>query len=105
MNSDRVELFFAVDEELSEYYSLEKDGMGRLFDSHNTRSEKSSPENYLADINYEWDIPKSVIDWKIDNIDQGFYIEGAISMDYLRKMHLLVDGKNNCWCFYSRLQK
>ena len=83
-NSDRVELFFRVDETLTPYYCLEMDPTPRLMVF------KALP-NKNFDFNWCW--PKQEIDIK-SKLNQNYYVvEGTISIKSLKDLGLLVNGK------------
>jgi hypothetical protein len=82
--SDRVELFFAQDTKLEKmYYCIEIDPQGKVMDY--------SALHYRQ-FDYKWDLQAMKIATRIDN-DQ-YFVEGAISLDQIRKLGLLSsDGK------------
>ena len=79
--SDRVELFFAVDDSLKRYYALEMDPKGRVYD-------------YVAHFYREFDL-----DWNMESLQvksqlttQGYEVWGAISTKELEQLQLLRAG-------------
>ena len=81
--SDRVELFFRTDENLSPYYCLEIDPTPRIMDF-------IAQPNKVFDFRWKW--PKGDIAVKSNITKVGFTVEGAISLASLRKLNLI---KNN----------
>lgn len=75
IGSDRVELFFAVDAELSRYYSLEMDPRGVVLD-------------YAAKFHRQMDWDWSIDDLELDtDIQEGGYsVEGSVSLDELDRL-------------------
>ncbi len=82
-NSDRVELFFRVNDTLNPYYCLEMDTNARLMDF------KARP-NWNFDFDWKW--PKSDFDLKATRNKNGFIVEGRISMQSLKELNLLQDN-------------
>jgi len=83
-NSDRVELFFRSDVSLNPYYCLEIDPLARFMDF------KAKP-NKEFDFNWNW----SVQDIEVKSTIQPnyFIVEIAISIQFLKDLNLLKNGK------------
>lgn len=81
--SDRGELFFAVDDELNQYYCLEIDPSGRVMDF-------SAKKNKDFDFNWKW--PENQL--KVNTIieDDYYIISGEISLSSLKELHLLEEN-------------
>ena len=78
IGSDRVELFFAVDESLSRYYSLEMDPRGVVLD-------------YAARFHRQMDWQWSIDDLELDTDMRagGYSVTGSLSLDELNKLGCL----------------
>lgn len=81
--SDRIELFFSVDRQLSTYYGLEFDACQRMI--------AFKSEGY-RNFDQGWSFPGRVKDWKVREINNGYEVEGRIKISDLREMNVL---KNN----------
>lgn len=79
-NSDRVELFFRKNVELSPYYCLEMDTKPRLMDF------KAMP-NWQFDFDWNW--PSDGIELRSSKNEDHFVVEGAISIEVLKNLELL----------------
>jgi hypothetical protein len=75
IGSDRVELFFAVDESLSRYYALEMDPRGVVLD-------------YAAKFHREMDWQWSIDDLELetDMREDGYSVVGSLSLDELNRL-------------------
>jgi hypothetical protein len=79
-SSDRVEIFFKIDDRLSPYYGLEMDPLGRVMDY--------KAEYYRKfDSNWSWPAGEMVI--KTDLRKDGYTVELAFSKKSLKAMGLL----------------
>ncbi len=78
-HSERVEIFFRINEEMSPYYVLEIDPLGRLLDYK---------AEYYRIFDRDWQWP---YDLKIETqIHENFYtVSGQFQLDTLRRMELL----------------
>ncbi|MBJ6367138.1 sugar-binding protein [Snuella sedimenti] len=94
--SDRVELFFRSDTNLSPYYCLEIDPSPRLMDF------KAYP-NRNFDFNWNW--PQEDITIKSDIQDRFFTVEGAISLKSLSDLKLLKNNKIETGVFRAKYNK
>ena len=83
-NSDRVELFFRSDANLNPYYCLEIDPLARVMDF------KAKP-NKEFDFNWNW--PSKDIEVKSTIEPNYFIVEIAITLQSLKELNLLNDGK------------
>lgn len=83
VDSERVELFFCRNKKLNPYYCLELDAHGRVLD-YVTR--------YYRNFDYEWSWEENNLKVKASEYKGGYVVEGAITLDSLRKYELL---KNN----------
>lgn len=80
VESDRVEIFFKVDDAMNPYYSLEMDALGRVFDSKG---------QFYRKIDMDWNWPEGHLDIKSSMDKDGYWLEGAISLKSLRYLSLL----------------
>ena len=92
-NSDRVELFFRPDDSLNPYYCLEMDTEARVMDFIAYPDKK-------FDFNWNW--PKNDITVKSSKKDTSFTVEGAISLDSLRKFDLIKGNKIEAGIFREK---
>ena len=83
-NSDRVELFFRSDASLNHSYCLEIDTQGRVMDF------KARP-NKEFDFNWKW--PTQDLEIKSSVESNYFIVEIAISIQSLKDLNLLKNGK------------
>ncbi|TDE01922.1 sugar-binding protein [Flavobacterium hiemivividum] len=92
-NSDRVELFFRPDSSLNPYYCLEMDTDARIMD-------------FIAypnkEFNYDWKWPEGDIDVRSSKNETSFTVEGAISIDSLKKFNLIKDNKIETGIFRAK---
>ncbi len=72
---DRVELFFAVDDELAAYYCLEMDPLGRTLDYKAARYRK---------FDFAWEFPG--LDVAASRTDRGYVVEGALPLASFEKL-------------------
>ncbi|GAA4296001.1 sugar-binding protein [Aestuariibaculum suncheonense] len=79
-NSDRVELFFKIDNKLSPYYCLEIDPTPRILDFK---------ANFYRNFDYHWNWPKDEILVKSSVENEGFIVEIALSKASLLNLGLL----------------
>ncbi|WP_146035216.1 carbohydrate-binding family 9-like protein [Formosa algae] len=78
--SDRVELFFRINDSLTPYYCLEIDSKARIMDF------KALP-NRKFDFNWSWD--KSEIEVKSYHALDRFIVEGKLSIKSLKDLNIL----------------
>lgn len=92
-NSDRVELFFRPDSSLNPYYCLEMDTDARIMD-------------FIAypnkEFNYDWKWPEGDINVRSSKNETSFTVEGAISIDSLKKFNLIKDNKIETGIFRAK---
>ncbi len=84
VRSDRIEIFIRNKDLSKDYYSLEMDAKARVFDS-----KADFAKSYGIDS--EWDWPKDHLELKSSFTDNGYIVEGRISMASLKELDLL-DG-------------
>ena len=82
VESDRVEIFIKPDDETKPYYSLEMDALGRHFDSEGIFGVK---------IDSDWDWPKEDFVLKASKTEDGYIVEGSITLASLRDLGLYKD--------------
>ncbi len=75
VREDRVELLFAGDEKLSEYFCLEMDPLGRTLDYKAAHYRK---------FDFPWSFPGVRVAGKL--IEQGYVVEGSIRLASLRQL-------------------
>jgi len=84
LDSDRVEIFFKINDRLDPYFCLELDSLGRTFDYK---------AGFYRIFDYEWHWPgKDQIRIRSGNTGSGYYVEGSITLISLIELDLL---KNN----------
>ena len=82
VNSDRVEIFFKSDDKMNPYYALEMDAMGRVLDTEG---------RYYRNIDYNWQWPAGHLSLKASTTQEGYWVEGIISLSSLRDLGMLQD--------------
>ncbi len=95
-NSDRVELFFRSDSSLNPYYCLEIDPLGRIMDF------KAKP-NKEFDFNWNWPIKDIEIKSRIASL--FFIVEISITIQSLKELHLLKNGKIETGIYRAKYNK
>ncbi len=95
-NSDRVELFFRSDADLSPYYCLEIDPSPRVMDF------KAYPNR---DFDFDWNWPKNKLVVKSFIEDNKFTVEGAIDIVTLEELGLLKNNKIETGIFRAKYNK
>lgn len=92
-NSDRVELFFRTDANLSPYYCFEIDPTPRIMD-------------FIAypnrNFDFDWNWPKNDVLIKSDVRDNYFTVEGSISLESMRRFNLIKDQKIETGVFRAK---
>ncbi len=81
--SDRIEIFFKVNQGMDPYYCLEMDPIGRVFDYEG---------HYYRNSNFDWKWPDDHIEIKASKTKDGYIVEGKISMESLKKLGILKDN-------------
>ncbi|WP_445730916.1 carbohydrate-binding family 9-like protein [Mariniflexile sp.] len=94
--SDRVELFFRTDANISPYYCLEMDPTPRIMDF------KAFP-NKNFDLDWKWPKPDLLVKSHINK--KGFTVEGKISIVSLKNLNLLNNGKIETGIFRAKYYK
>jgi hypothetical protein len=83
--SDRVELFFRIDEHLNPYFCIEIDSLGRVLDYR---------ARYYRLFEYEWQWPGcNELEVKASYTHEGYIVEGALGLKSLKELGLI---QNNC---------
>jgi hypothetical protein len=84
VSSDRVEIFFRKDEQMSPYYGLEMDPNGRVYD-------------YMAEYHRKftstWSWPAGDLIIKANKVADGYTVEVAISKKSLKELELIKGNK------------
>lgn len=83
MLSERVEIFFRQNKDLSPYYCLEMDSEGRVLDY---------AANYYRDINFQWQWPSGHLELVVGATDDGYSVQGSITISSLKELGLWNDG-------------
>lgn len=84
VDSDRVEIFFKINGELNPYYSLEMDALGRVLSTEN---------KFYRNINMDWQWPKGHFDLFSSINENGYVVEGKMTLESLRQLNLLKKNK------------
>lgn len=95
-SSDRVELFFRKDKEMNPYYCLEMDPAFRVMDFRAYPNKK---------FEFEWNFSKKDLLVKSSTNEEGFILEGSISIDYLKELSLINNGKIEVGVFRAKYNK
>lgn len=82
--SDRVELFFAEDEQLNTYYGLEIDPEGRIL---------SFKASHYRKVDFSWHWPADAVSLKRCYTSTGYIVEGKIKLTELKELNLIQDNK------------
>ena len=78
--SDRIELFFRIDDAMTPYYCLEIDYLGRILDYK---------ADFYRKMDFEWSWPAGGIEVATAVADSGYSVEGRITLASLRSLGLL----------------
>lgn len=84
VSSDRVEIFFRKDQQLSPYYGLELDPNARVYDYE---------ANYHRNFNPSWSWPEGQLIVKANKYSGGYTVEVAVSKKSLKELSLLNGNK------------
>ncbi|MDO5981378.1 carbohydrate-binding family 9-like protein [Flavivirga spongiicola] len=84
VGSDRIEIFIRNEDTSKDYYSLEMDAKARVFDS-------KADFNKSYGVDSAWDWPEGQLELKSTFTDNGYIVEGRISMTSLKELDLF-DG-------------
>ncbi|MCK4561318.1 MAG: endoxylanase [Flavobacteriaceae bacterium] len=95
-NSDRVELFFRKDAKLNPYYCLEIDPTPRIMDF------RAFPNRNFE---FDWNFSKKDLLVKSSINEEGFIVEGAIGINYLKELDLINEGKVEVGVFRAKYNK
>lgn len=95
-NSDRVELFFRVNDKLNPYYCLEMDTHARVMDF------KSLP-NKNFDFNWNW--PKTDLEVKASLDENSFSVKGRINLKSLKELNLIHNNTLEVGVFRAKYAK
>ena len=82
ISSDRVELFFKKDDDLNPYYCLEMDSAARVMDF------RAYPNSKFQ---FDWKWPLNGLELKSSLTEEGYIVEGSISLGSLKYLNLM-DG-------------
>lgn len=82
LNSDRIELFFKGKSDSDPYYSLELDALGRTLDTKANFGEK-------VDFDWNWPAGELIVKAKIE--EDGYWVEGSISLKSMRDLGVYHD--------------
>ncbi len=82
--SDRVEIFFKQNDQMSPYYCLELDAAGRILDYSAA---------YYRQMDYTWQWPKDQLSVKASRTKNGYLVETAISLTSLKELGLLTGNR------------
>ncbi len=82
LKSDRVEIFFRSNVINKPYYSLEMDAKGRCLDTEGVFFDK---------VDFEWNWPREHFALKASQNENGYTVEGSISLESLRQLDMYSD--------------
>lgn len=83
VQSDRVEIFFKSDDRMDPYYSLEMDALGRVLDTEG---------RFYRNIDLDWKWPEDHLQLKASTDDEGYWVEGSITLESLRQLGMYQDN-------------
>jgi hypothetical protein len=83
---DRVEVFFAKDPDLEDYYCIEMAPNGKILDY---------TAFYYRQFNNSWDFPKITVEARVN--DGGYTIEGKIPLQVHKDLGILKENKPSCF--------
>jgi hypothetical protein len=81
-SSDRIELFFKIDDEMKPYYCLEIDYLGRILDYK---------ADHYREMHYDWEWPDEIRAMPTVT-EKGYIVEGWISMSSLKNLGLVKEN-------------
>ena len=93
VHGDRVEIFFSTDAELSSYYCLEVDPLGRVFDYH---------ARYYRNFDPTWEWPSGELRVHARQSEHGYSVAGMLSIDSLKKLGLLKNDTLMCGLYRGK---
>lgn len=95
-NSDRVELFFKMNDALNPYYCIEIDPTSRILDFRANAKRK---------FEFDWSWPKNELIVK-SNITSGYFtVEGSITINSLQELELIKNYKIETGIFRAKYSK
>lgn len=80
--SDRAEIFFKKDDDMSPYFCLEMDAAGRVLDYE---------AHYYRKVDFKWEWPDNGLSVSSTRSPTGYIVEGDISLSSLKRLGIL-DG-------------
>lgn len=95
-NSDRVELFFKKDNDLNPYYCLEIDSAARVMDFRAYPNKK---------FQFDWRWPLKGLEIKSSLTEDGYVVEGSISIASLNHLSLIDGSYLNVGIFRANFHK
>ena len=81
--SDRVEIFFKKDDQMSPYFCLEMDAIGRVLDYE---------AHFYRKVDFNWTWPDNGLSVTSSRLANGYVVEGSISLSSLKTLGIL-DGQ------------
>lgn len=84
VNSERVEIFFQVDEKLETYYCLEMDPLGRVLDYK---------AHFYRNMEFDWEWPADALTVETQRTEQGYLLNGSITLESLKNLGILKGNK------------
>jgi hypothetical protein len=94
--SDRVELFFRIDDSLSPYYCLEIDPSARIMDF------RAQPARQF---DFDWNWPAKHIEVRSVMQPDYFIVEIALSIDFLKELGILKNGQLETGIFRAKYKQ
>ncbi len=94
--SDRVELFFRIDDSLSPYYCLEIDPSARLMDF------RARP---LRQFDFDWNWPAKNIEVRSVIQPDCFIVEIVLNIDFLKELGILKNGQLETGIFRAKYEQ
>ena len=82
--SDRVEIFFNINDSMTPYYCLEMDASGRVLDYK---------ADYYRIMHYDWHWPDGQLKIKTTRTKDGYILEAAVSIQSLKDLGLLQNNR------------
>lgn len=84
VNSERVEIFFRVDEKLETYYCLEMDPLGRVLDYK---------AHFYRNMEFDWEWPANALNVNTQRTEKGYRLDGSITLESLKNLGILKGNK------------
>lgn len=82
-NSERVEIFFRINEKMQPYYCLEMDAHGRVMDFR---------AKFYKDFEFDWNWPEPLF-IQSNITDEAYTVQGKFSLTALKQLGLLTDSQ------------